>query len=73
MRYASILISLLTAFFPQQYNPDNVTLENWQSLGTISFPDLSVAVLADAIDSIARVWFRVWRRYESWKEIENKE
>jgi hypothetical protein len=57
---------LAYCFFPQQYNPGNVTLENWQSLGTISFPDFSVAVLADAIDSIARVWFRVWRRYENW-------
>jgi len=55
-------------FLPQQYNPDNVTVENWQSLGTISFPDLSVAVLADAVDSIARVWFRVWRRYKNWKK-----
>ena len=58
---------LAYCFFPQQYNPGDVTLKNWQSLGTISFPDLSVAVLADAIDSIARVWFRVWRRYENWK------
>ena len=55
------------SFLPQKYNPDNVTLENWQSLGTISLPDLNVVVLADAIDSIARVWFRVWRRYENWK------
>ena len=61
------------SFLPQKYNPDNVTVENWQSLGTISLPDLSVAVLADAVDSIARVWFRVWRRYETWVRDREKE
>jgi hypothetical protein len=55
-------------FIPEGYDQKSVTADNWQSLGTISFPDLSVAVLADAIDSIARVWFRLWRRYEEWYE-----
>ncbi len=54
-------------FVPQQYAHTDVTSGNWQSLGSISFEDLSVAVLADAIDSIARVWFRVWRRYAKWE------
>jgi hypothetical protein len=53
-------------FIPEGYDQKSVTADNWQSLGTISFPDLSVAVLADAIDSIARVWLRPWARYEKW-------
>jgi hypothetical protein len=54
-------------FIPQQYDHTNVTLGNWQSLGSISFEHLSAAVLSDAIDSIARTWFRVWRRYVKWE------
>jgi hypothetical protein len=53
-------------FIPTRYNHRNVTKNNWKSLGSISFDDLSVAVLSDAIDSISRVWFRAWRRYLSW-------
>ncbi len=52
---------------PQQYDHTNITLVNWQSLGSISFEDLSVAIFADAIDSIARVWLRIWRRYVKWE------
>jgi len=52
---------------PQPYNHTNVTAENWQSLGSLSFEDLSVAILSDAIDSIARAWLRVWRRYMKWQ------
>jgi len=54
-------------FIPEQYDHTNVTLANWQSSGSISFNHLSVAVLSDAIDSIARVYFRVWRRYLKWE------
>jgi len=54
-------------FIPQKYDHANVTMQNWQSLGSISFKDLSVAVFSDAVDSIARVWFRVWRRYIKWE------
>jgi hypothetical protein len=53
------------SFLPEQCTPTNVTLENWKSLG-LPFDELSVAVLVDAVDSIARIWFRVWRRYEKW-------
>ena len=58
---------------PEQYDHTNVTLTNWQSLGSISFNDLSVAVLSDAIDSISRVWFRVWRRYLRWERKQKAE
>jgi hypothetical protein len=60
-------------FIPEQYNHTNVTLTNWQSLGLISFDDFSVAALSDAIDSIARVWFRVWRKYLKWERKQRAE
>lgn len=56
-------------FFPPKYGPDNVTNENWKDLAPppgFSLEQISTAVLADTIDSICRVWFRVWRRYEKW-------
>ncbi len=55
------------SFIPQQYNHTNVTSDNWQSLGSLSFNVFSVAIFSDAIDSIARVWFRIWRRYLKWE------
>lgn len=57
-------------FIPEGYDHENVTRENWQDLSepNLEFDDLSVAVFSDAIDSIARVWFRVWRRYEKWEK-----
>ncbi|MGA2671359.1 MAG: hypothetical protein ABSF21_08120 [Dehalococcoidia bacterium] len=57
-------------FLPEQYTPDNVKPpKDWKTLGgLLSFEDLSVAVLADAIDSIARIWFRAWRRYAKWEK-----
>ena len=60
-------------FIPEQFNHTNVTLTNWQSLGSISFKDFSVAIFSDAIDSIARVWFRVWRRYLKWERKQRAE
>ena len=53
---------------PSSYDETSVTLANWQGLTgqNISFDQLSVAVLSDAIDSIARVWLRVWRKYMKW-------
>jgi len=55
-------------FIPKQYNHKNITSDGWKSLGSLSFEDFSVAVISDAIDSIARVWFRVWRRYVKWEK-----
>ena len=54
-------------FISEPYDHTNVTLENWESLGSLSFNQFSTAILSDAIDSIARVWFRVWRRYLKWE------
>lgn len=55
-------------FIPEKYDWKDVTAADWQSLGTLRFEDFSVAVLADAIDSVARVWLRVWRRYMKWEK-----
>ena len=54
-------------FIPEEHDHTNVTLTDWQSLGSISFENLGVAVFSDAIDSIARAWFRIWRRYVKWE------
>jgi len=56
------------SFIPEGYDHTNVPKSKWSSLGSISFDDFSEAVLSDAIDSIARVWFRVWRRYMKWEK-----
>jgi hypothetical protein len=56
------------SFIPKEYDHKRVTLANWQTLGSIPFTDLSVAVFSDAIDSIARIWLRLWRRYEKWEK-----
>jgi hypothetical protein len=54
------------AFLPKQRGDAGITAGNWRSLGNVTFEEMSVAVLSDAVDSIARVWFRVWRRYSRW-------
>ena len=56
-------------FVSEQHDHRNVkSKDDWKSLGDLCFEELSVAVLADAIDSIARIWFRAWRRYVRWEE-----
>jgi hypothetical protein len=54
--------------FPEGIDPTTVTPDNWKSLGTVKFDDVTIGVLSDAIDSIARVWLRVWRRYVVWEK-----
>jgi hypothetical protein len=56
------------AFFPPQYDETNVNTRNWKSLPgqLLDFDQLSEVVFSDAVDAIARVWFRVWRRYMKW-------
>ncbi len=58
------------AFFPSNYDETNVNTQNWKSLPgqLLDFEQLSEVVFNDAIDAIARVWFRVWRRYVDWVE-----
>ena len=67
--YAICQYSFLMAytFIPAGYDHSNVTTANWKGLGgEMTFEKMSVAVLSDAIESIAHVWFRVWRRYREW-------
>lgn len=61
-------------FFPPDKGPENITANDWQNLANpaLSFKDLSQAVLADAIDSILRVWFYVWSQYMDWLEKPDK-
>lgn len=59
---------LAYAFFPPGFDETNVNPNNWKSLPgqLVNFDRLSEVVFCDAIDAIARVWFRVWRRYVDW-------
>jgi len=59
------------SMIPPGYDHNTVTLRNWESLGSLQFEKVSSAVLADAIDSIARIWFRLWQRYLKW-ELEQR-
>jgi hypothetical protein len=56
------------AFIPPQYDPNTIDMNQWQSLpgGVIDFNTLSPLVFSEAIDAIARIWLRVWRRYTAW-------
>jgi hypothetical protein len=58
------------AFIPSEYDETRVTNDNWTSLPgqQLRFEELSEMVLADAIDSIARIWLRVWRKYIKWEK-----
>ncbi|MBN1927017.1 MAG: hypothetical protein JW798_14385 [Prolixibacteraceae bacterium] len=61
--------SYLTAYemIPQQYTPENLEWDEFLNINNkYSFDDYSRFILIDAIDSIARVWFRAWRRYLEW-------
>jgi hypothetical protein len=64
--HRSYLISY--RFFPRRFKQPDVTTANWQSIAepALTMDDLSMAVLTDAVDSIARVWFRLWCRCEKW-------
>jgi len=56
-------------FIPPGYDESNVTTQNYHNLPgrMITLKQLSVNVFSDAIDSLARVWLRVWRRYKIWE------
>ena len=55
-------------FAPEKLdNKDNPSFKKWKTRYPKELEDLSFAVLADAADSIARVWLRCWRKVEDWK------
>jgi hypothetical protein len=61
--------SYLTAdkMIPENYTPENLDWDTFKSLDTgYSFDDYSKYLLIDSIDSIAKVWLRVWNKYQKW-------
>lgn len=62
----SYLLSYL--FIREGNDHTNVTSNNWKKLGSTSLEDVNIAVLSDAIDSIAKVYFRIWRKYKKWEK-----
>jgi len=54
---------------PSEETPKTVTKKNWDTLSAsgLTYEELSVWVLSDAIDSIARVWLHIWRKYRKWE------
>jgi len=61
--------SYLTSYkmIPPNFNEDNLDWNTFIALDTgFSFEEYSKAILIDAIDSIAKVWFRVWNKYQKW-------
>ena len=57
------------SLIPKEYDETNVSRKNWQALKgqELKYKELSVIAFSDAIDSIARVWLRVWRKYMKWE------
>lgn len=63
--------SYLTAYqmIPIQYD-ETLKWDDFMALQTgYQFEEYSKFILMDAIDSIARVWLRVWQRYLDWMKL----
>jgi hypothetical protein len=61
--------SYLTAFqmIPQEYDENNLDWKIFKTLNTeAGFDDYSKCILSDAIDSVAKIWLRIWNRYQLW-------
>ncbi len=61
--------SYLTAYkmIPESYNENNLNWTSFKGLNTgISFDEYSKYILIDSIDSISKVWLRVWNKYQCW-------
>jgi hypothetical protein len=61
--------SYLTAYkmIPKEYSPENLSWDDFKALNTgYSFEEYNKMLLIDAIDSIAKIWLRVWRKYQKW-------
>jgi hypothetical protein len=57
-------------FVPQEYDVNDIDMKQWQSPpgSSMQLARLSPLVFSEALDAIARVWLRVWRRYSAWKK-----
>ncbi len=61
--------SYLTAYkmIPIDNTPENMNWDGFKALDTgYTFEDYSKFLLVDAIDSISKVWLRVWIKYQKW-------
>ena len=67
--------SYLTAYriIPEQYDENNLNKDGFNKLFTeeplfpdCSFDDFSKYIFIDAIDSIAKIWFYTWNKYQKW-------
>lgn len=62
------------ALIPQGQTPDTVTAANLDGLNAdVPLDEWSEAVLADAVDAIARVWLRIWQRYKKWERKQEED
>ena len=64
--YYSYLVS--TQIILKSVNPSDVTITEYRNKYEQKFLDASPAILGDAIDALARIWFHVWRQYEEIQE-----
>ena len=64
--YFSYLVS--TQIIPKNVNASKVTISEYRSKYEQKFHDAAPAILGDAIDALARIWFHVWRQYEEIQE-----
>ncbi len=61
-------------FKPEEVgDPEQADFTKWKDSHEDDLLELSFAVLADAADSIARVWLRSWRRFKIWEVEREKE
>jgi hypothetical protein len=52
---------------PQEYDENNLDWNTFKGLNTgYSFDDYSKFILVDSIDSIAKVWLKIWNKYQNW-------
>jgi hypothetical protein len=52
---------------PANYTPQNLDWNTFLNLNTgFSFEEYSKMLLIDSIDSIAKIWLRVWIKYRKW-------
>lgn len=60
--------SFLLAYkmIPQNYNENNLDWNAFRNLNGNNFDEYSKFILIDSIDSISKVWLRIWNKYLSW-------
>lgn len=56
------------SFIPANIDISSVNSENWSNVAgqNVKFDEMSIISLAEAIESVARIWLRVWARYRKW-------